>query len=292
MLKQKLIDTHFSTAQESIKNYILDHEHEIQNLSLKDLANKTCVSEATVLRFINKLGFSSYATFKDEFTKEITYLNTYFRNIDPNYPFTENDTIYTISSKITALAKETMDDTFSLITHDSLQMALKLLSNAKNIYLFAISYSLLYGQEFRFNMMRIGKNVQICDQVGEEYFTINLLTKEDCAIFVSYSGERKKLIDIAKKCKQKSVPIIVITNISDNHLKKYADVVLHIFTREKLYSKIGGFSNEYSIKLILDILYACYFAKDYQKHLTTKLDIAKYAEEGKEDITSDILKEL
>lgn len=291
MLKQKIQDTKFSHVQNTIKKYVLTHEHDIQNLSLKDLANQTYTSSATVLRFISKLGYNNYVEFQKDFSREIEYLDAHFQNIDPNYPFLETDSIYTISSKITILAKETMDDTLHLMTHDSLQMAVNLISRAKHIHLFAISYSLLHGQEFRFNMMRIGKMVHICEQIGEEYFTLNLLTKDDCAIFISYSGEREKLVDIAKRCRLKSVPIIVITNVGDSRLKKYADVVLHISTREKLYSKIAGFCNEYSIKLILDILYSCYFASDYQKHLNMKLQVSEYAEEGKQYITSDILKE-
>lgn len=81
-----------------------------------------------------------------------------------------------------------------------------------------------------------------------------------------------------------------MSSLGDNRLKKYADVVLHISTREKLYSKIGGFSNEYSIKLILDILYSQYFALDYETHLKKRIDISQKAEVTRVS-SIDILKE-
>ena len=86
------------------------------------------------------------------------------------------------------------------------------------------------------------------------------------------------------------MPIIAITSLGDNELKKYADVVLHISTREKLYSKIAGYSNENSIKLILDILYSCYFNLMYDDNLARRIAISKQAEVGRES-TLEIMKE-
>lgn len=290
-LIEKLNKTKFSPVQNYIKEYVLNNKHEIESLSLKQLADKTFTSSATIIRFVKKIGFENYSSFQKEFIKEIKCMESSFQAIDANYPFDENDTIYTISSKIAILAKETINNTYNLITHDNLQQAVKILMKAKTIHLFAISYPLLYGQEFKFNMMRIGKNVSLCDQVGEEYFVINLLSHNDCALFISYSGEREKSIKLAKICKQKGIPIIVITNTDDNRLKKYADVVLCVSTKEKLYSKIGTFTNGYSFKVILDILYSCYFSFDYKNNLEMRKSVSHIAEDGYRCSSSDILKE-
>ena len=59
-----------------------------------------------------------------------------------------------------------------------------------------------------------------------------------------YKRQIHNLCSLARTLKGRSVPIIAITSLGDNELKKYADVVLHISTREKLYSKIAGYSNE------------------------------------------------
>ena len=152
------------------------------------------------------------------------------------------------------------------------------------------SYSLLLGQMFQLDMMRIGVPVHICSIQGEELFVPAIIGKDDCMIFISYSGEIDQLCELAKILKNKGTSIIVISSLGDNRLKKYADVVLHISTREKLYSKIGGFSNEYSIKLILDILYSQYFALDYETHLKKRIDISQKAEVTRVS-SIDILKE-
>lgn len=72
--------------------------------------------------------------------------------------------------------------------------------------------------------------------------------------------------------------IIVISSLGQNELKQYADVTLHISTREKLYSKIKGYSNEMSILLILDILYSCYYALNYDDNNEKRKAISKVSE--------------
>ena len=191
---------------------------------------------------------------------------------------------------MTTLSKETLDDTLSLLKHDDLQKAVALLQKANIIHLSAISYSLLLGQTFQLNMNRLGKMVHICPINGEELFMDNLIHEDDCLLMVSYSGQIDSMIHLARLAKRKGVSIIVVTSLGDNDLRKYGDVVLNISTREKLYSKIGGFVNENSIKLILDILYACYFELNYDDNLNKRINISKESETTRFS-SLDIMKE-
>ena len=191
---------------------------------------------------------------------------------------------------VSADSKETLDDTLSLLKHDDLQKAVALLQKANIIHLSAISYSLLLGQTFQLNMNRLGKMVHICPIIGEELFMDNLIHEDDCLLMISYSGQIDSMIHLARLAKRKGVSIIVITSLGDNDLRKYGDVVLNISTREKLYSKIGGFVNENSIKLILDILYACYFELNYDDNLNKRINISKESETTRFS-SLDIMKE-
>ena len=222
---QKLETIHLSSSQKEVAQYILDKKLEIEKLTIQELAHQTFTSPATIIRLAKKLGYEGYEAFKKDFLEEQKYILTHFNHIDPNFPFTKNDTIQTIASKMTTLSKETLDDTLSLLKHDDLQ-------KANIIHLSAISYS----------------------------------------------GQIDSMIHLARLAKRKGVSIIVITSLGDNDLRKYGDVVLNISTREKLYSKIGGFVNENSIKLILDILYACYFELNYDDNLNKRINISKESE--------------
>ena len=87
------------------------------------------------------------------------------------------------------------------------------------------------------------------------------------------------------------MPILAITSLGTNSLSKIADVVLHISTREKMYSKIGGFSSLTSISLVLDILYSCKFSLHYGINMQYKTDIAKRVEVNRR-VDNEITKEI
>ena len=70
---------------------------------------------------------------------------------------------------------------------------------------------------------------------------------------------------------------VAITSLTDNLLSKKADVVLHMATRERLYTKIGQFSTNTSIGHLLDILYSTIFAKNFEKNMQHTIETSKIA---------------
>lgn len=196
----------------------------------------------------------------------------------------------TIASKIATLKQEAIADTLSLITHDDLQQAIQIIRNTSSIHLFAVSNNLLITQEFKHNMARIQKQVFIHGIQNEVLFDATLADQSSCAIIVTYSGETPILNEVAKVLKSKKIPIIAITNIGDNTTSSLSDCVLRLCTREKLYSKIGTFTTDCSITYLLDVLYSCIFALDYDHNLNLKINTSKQIEAGRTSSVT-ILKE-
>ena len=81
-----------------------------------------------------------------------------------------------------------------------------------------------------------------------------------------------------KILKGNNIPVIAITNIGDNTTARLADCVLKICTREKLYSKIATFSTDSAIVYLLDVLYSCIFALDYDANLQLRISTSKMIE--------------
>lgn len=283
MLLQQRIEQlkNISPSEKLIADYLLDKKEEIKNLSTRDIARETFTSSSTVVRFAQKLNYNGFNDLKEDYLNELNYISTHFIDIDPNYPFNSNDNIMTIAGKMSSLFIETINDSLSLIEHDSLQKATYLLKNTNRIFLYSISTSALLAEIFKQKMTRINKEVVSELLVGEYGFHSNLIKENDCALFISYTGQSPNVIQYAKKLKEKKIPIIVISSLGDNELKQYADIVLHLSTREKQYSKISSFTSEYSTLYVLDLLYACYFSLDYDNNLNIKTALSKYEEQIK-----------
>ncbi len=281
LIEQRLEQIKLSSSQRIVMDYLLEQREGIKDLTIIELARQSYSSTGTIVRLAKKLGFNGYEQLKEELLQEFHYVDSHFQDIDPNFPFNQDDNIQKIASKITTLGCETLQDTLSLIEHDSLQRCVQLIINSQTVHIAAISYSLLLAQIFKLDMERIGRHVNVCHISGEELFLPAIVRPNDCVILISYSGEIERLYTLAKHLKETGTKLIVISSLGDNHLKAYADIELHISTREKLHTKIKGYSNENSIKLILDIIYSCCFNNDYENNLAKRLKISKIGEVGR-----------
>jgi len=290
LIRERLEIFDFSNSEQKIVTYILEKKAAITEMTTKEIAEATYTSPSTLVRIAHKMNFSGWSDLKEAFLKEEEYLQKHFSEINANLPFQGNDTIMSIASKIAVLEKESIDDTLSLITHDDLQKAIQIIRKSSYISLFAVSNNLLITKEFQHNMSRIKKRVDICSLQSEIIFKACLADTSSCAIIVSYSGETEILNQAIQTLRTNHIPIIAITNIGDNTTARLADCVLKISTREKLYSKIATFSTDSAIVYLLDVLYSCIFALDYDANLQLRISTSKMIEWARFS-TLDIIKE-
>lgn len=281
-----------SHSEKLIADYILSQQNNIKDMSTRDIAKATYTSSSSVVRFSQRLNYSGFNELKENYLNELHYFSTHFQEIDPNFPFTSKDTFMSIAGKINTLFKETVDDSLSLIDHDSLQKATYTLKKSQRIFLFSIGTSALLGEMFKQKMTRIQKEVVSEYLVGEYGFHCNLINSNDCALLISYTGESPNVIQYAKRLKELNIPTIIITSLGYNSLKQYADIVIHLSTREKQYTKISTFTSEYSIQFVLDVLYSCYFSLEYDENLERKTLLSQYEEKPKIiDDNNSVIKE-
>ena len=197
---------------------------------------------------------------------------------DFNIPFSENDSIMQVVSSRESLQKAAIEETSSLLSQEELKKTAECLTASEHILVLGFGAYVPLAQVFQQKMSRIHKHVIVQHHVGEENYQLDLLTRKDCAIIISYSGENETLISAARLIKKKRVPVIVLTSLGDNTLASLADFAVRISSREKLFSKIGGFAAEESIQFVLNVFYSLCFRSDYDKNLSYKVSHAREVE--------------
>ena len=285
LLQEQMKQDIFSYNEKTIIDFILEKQEQIKDYSTKMIGDETYTAPSTIIRIAHKLGFQGWSDFKEAFLDEVIYLNNHFQEIDPNFPFTNQDTMMQIAHKITQLHIESAKDTASLIQHDTLQKALRIMAKADVIKVFAVANLNFIGEEFVFKLNRIHKRAYIEPVQDNQFQDAIMTTSNECAICLSYSGETPTLL------KENNVPIIAITSLGKNRLSDLADVSLNISTREKSFSKIAGFTSWESMNIVLNILYSCLFSLNYQANLDYKIEVARRVETNRK-IDNEIIEEL
>lgn len=274
MLIHKIEKTHFSPSESIIIDYILKKGKDIKNMTIAQIANETYTSSPLFIRIAKKLGFDGWNEFKEAYLKELDYLYLN-QEVDANIPFVVNDDIMNIAYNLCVLERETIQDTYSLISHDDLQKAIRLLRNCKYIDVYSRSVHMHIVRLFQERMYILHRHVQLCSLSDELDSTYLMSDQNHCAIIISYSGHAPHIKHLIETLRKKQTSIIAITNLEDNELSLLADVTLRMSSRELIYTKIADFASSLSLKYILDILYSCIFSVHYQQNLDNCIQIAK-----------------
>lgn len=267
-----------SSGEKSIADFILAIGGKLNKYSTRNIADSTYTSPATVIRLCKKMGYSGFDEFKEQYIKEINYLEQQHGDVDVNFPFSKDDTISKTANKICRLYEQTVKDTLSIMQYDMLQKAVTLIKYCDTLYVFSAGTALNHAEAFKEKMMKIGRNVVISSNLNYQLYEVNCINKKDCALIISYSGETEKTLLVAQTCKEKSIPIIAFTSFGENALSQLATCKLLISTRESLFHNIADFSSHLSINLLLDVLYAAFYLQKYDENYQYKLTLVKHME--------------
>ncbi len=259
-------------SRRSICDFVLEQKGNLASCSMQQIAEKTFTSKATVFRFAQSLGYAGWRDFLDDFLKEADYLQRHASPTDPNMPFDADDAPDALVAKLASLQKDTIDDTVRVMDYEALEQATDYLMSAQRIAVFGMSPNSILAMVFRRRMETIGRQV-IVPPLDESGIVSRGLGENDCAIVISYSGnnERREPMRYVAPMKANGVRLIGITSGGENYLRRTIPCTLCISSRERLYSKIAGFSTSQSVMFLLDSLFSSVFARNFQENFDYKV---------------------
>lgn len=267
LIKEKLKQGKFSTSEQVVIDYIVNHVMELRLMTIKEIADMAYVSSSTLIRIAHKLGYDGWNDLKADLIREEEILLRNYEGVDANFPFSKEDTLYSIASKLTALKQEAIAETFDLVDPIELHHIIRLLDQAKKIVIFGMSHNRDLAREFVFNMRRIGKPVTIVEQPGELIYEATAMDSSMVAIVISYSGYTKGISELLPYLQNNHVPVLAVTNMGESLLSRVADHSLRISSREKLDTKIASFGTAVAIEYVFDLLFAGIFSLRYDRNV-------------------------
>lgn len=275
---EEMTDT-CSDARRTIGEFILAHKEDLLDYSITDVANAAYTSKASVVRFAKSLGYEGWKDFRRDFLVELRKEQDFASHIDVNYPFTKDDSGEEITAKLAVVSAVSIEETRQMIDWAVMNRIVNLMQRADRIVIFAVSPNTFVCDLFRRKMLTIGKYVQVC-QPKEQGITVRSLTRSDFALIVSYSGNNPEIEPnrVVNFLKESRIPCAAITSAGQNYLHQSLENVLSISSHEHLYTKIGNFATEESLLYLLNILFALYFQRNYERNMKRKISGSKTLE--------------
>lgn len=220
-----------SPADREIGRFIVDHPDKMLGLSSSALAQETGRSQSSVVKFAQRLGYSSYQDLK-------LAVNT-TRAQEWRLPsgqihgsIEKGDGFATIFEKLLSSKIQAMRETMNANGGREVRQAVAALSGARRIYLAGVGASSLVVTDLSFKLLKIGHAVVHNVDAHVQLANVAGMAREDVLLAVSYSGSSLETLRIVELAKARGATIIAITSMRENPLAGLANILVHTVADE------------------------------------------------------------
>ncbi|MBP2032269.1 DNA-binding MurR/RpiR family transcriptional regulator [Clostridium algifaecis] len=238
-----------NAKEQKVAKYILDNTEDIVHFSITELADCSSVSDATVFRLCNKLGYKGYQDLKINLACAVVKP---MENIHEE--INENDNMYIIIQKLLTANEFSLENTVKINSDENLEKAVNLILNSGEIIFYGMggSGSLAYDAYHKF--VRTGIRCVVNTDSHWQAMISSMAKKNDVIIAFSNSGSNKELIESMKIGIKNGVKVISITGNAKSPISKVSDVVLVSYGKESNF-RSEAMESRLSALMLIDALY-------------------------------------
>jgi len=252
--KIKAIRNSLSTSETKLADFILNSSNAIRELSSQELANVARVSQSSVVKFTQKLGYKGYPTFKlaviDALNSEAVNNN---KNNQLHGKITLNDSLRELANKLLHSKISVLNETKDLNETKSVEQAVTLIKSAKRILICGLGGSALVGYDFSYKLQKIGLSAIANSDPHAQLAYAATFSKDDLVFAISESGFTHEVIQICNQAKQNNAKIISLTKYGKTPVSQTSDVKLYSIAENesiRLSSILARTSQEFMIDII------------------------------------------
>lgn len=248
-IKSKVKDLNLTQTEKAIADFLFDNYDNLAFLTISDFATRSKTSEASVIRFLRRLGFSGYSEFKQVLQGDFIGRNA--EALTPGQKYrSENGNLRLsdLANRIVLQAIENLYHTFEQMDSEgtSIKEVSHLLARSNRVYVggFRGPHCCASYLAQRLNLLR-GNVVLLENSTADAIERIADCTEGDCVVvftFPRYSTIGGSMLEIAKG---KGATTVLVTDSVSCPFSRHAD---HLFS---VAVESAGFSNSYVAPMAL-----------------------------------------
>lgn len=251
-------------SERKVARYVSQNLDNMVGLSVEELAGRSGSSQAAVVRFCKKLGYKGYRDFSIQLASELAVaqrVNVHRAGVSD---ILAGEKAGNVIRKVCHHNIQAIEDTFSLVEPEQVELAADKLFHAQRVDLYAIAASNLVAQDAQQKLMRINKRVTAYSDPHLQLSSASTLTPSDVAIALSWSGETREVLEAAELARRNGAFIIAITRFGKVSLEALADVHFGLSAPE-MAIRSGAMSSRIAQMTMIDILFTCVVSRHYNE---------------------------
>lgn len=213
-----------SKGQKLIAEYILKHYDKAAFMTAAKLGMSVGVSESTVVRFANELGYSGYPTLQKALQELIKHKLTTVQRIELSNDYISEE------NALKGVLKSDMENiraTLEKINHKTFEEVIKSIFEAKKIYVIGLRSSTALAEFLGFYLNIILDNVKIVSYGISDIFEQMINVSEgDLVIGIGFPRYANRTIEALTFAQRKNAKVVAITDSLLSPLASSADLTL------------------------------------------------------------------
>ncbi|MCI4279002.1 MurR/RpiR family transcriptional regulator [Clostridioides difficile] len=202
--------TRLSKGQKLIAQYILNNYDKVAFMTACKLGETVGVSESTVVRFANALGYSGYPKLQAALQELIKNKLTTVQRVEMAHDYSDD---FAILNKVLKSDIDNIRSTLEEIDERAFKEASNKLLRARKIYILGMRSSFVVAQYLGFYLDIILDNVHIIRMdMGDAFEQIVRINEEDVIVAISFPRYSKKSCQIVNYAKEKGAHVISLTD--------------------------------------------------------------------------------
>lgn len=219
-------------SDKKLADYLLLQPDTARHLSSQQLANEAGVSQSSVVKFAQKLGYKGFPALKLALSEALAS-----QPESPSVPIHNqirgDDPLRLVGEKLIKENTAAMYATLNVNSEEKLHECVTMLRSARRIILTGIGASGLVAQNFAWKLMKIGFNAAAVRDMHALLATVQASSPDDLLLAISYTGVRRELNLAADEMLRVGGKVLAITGFTPNALQQRASHCLYTIAEEQ-----------------------------------------------------------
>lgn len=226
IIKLNAMKNQLTSIEKKIAEYILEDPERIKNLNTYEIAKNCNTSQASIVRFSKKLGFSGFPDFKLSLSQDIGNRKAESHVNIMHEELKSTDSFEIIGKKVATENTRAVNNTYEITDFNELEKAVQAINNARKIMLAGVGFSGIVARDLYFKLMELGKVASFENDSHMQLSYLSTMNENDILFVISHSGKTLELFNLTKVAKNKGIKIITLTSVANNPIRDLGDIRL------------------------------------------------------------------
>jgi len=248
-------------SEHRVAQLALDEPTESAARTVTELAQAADTSQATVVRFAQRLGFGGYPALRLALAAAGAAEHASSVDTVPGTDISAHDDLATVVAKVANLDTSAVRDTVSQLDLSALAAVVDAVVTAPRLDVYGVGASTIVGMDLQMKLQRIGRFTQMWSDQHLALASAALLTRGDVAIGISHSGTTAETVNALQEARSQHATTVAVTNFPNSELAQVADLTLTTAVRETT-MRSGAIGSRIAALTVVDCLFEAVAQRD------------------------------